>query len=154
MRLLPFEKETVVMAVPPAAIAAALLGKTSTSPLEGGRSKRFTGTVTEGYFTLSLRETKPQNFIPQVSGIIEETSTGSLIFIKYRFFRATRIFLIFWCVLTFFLTLIFLGPGNNYLYGCLSLAGCVANYLIALANFEVHLKHTRKALHKVLEHLT
>ena len=153
MRLIPFERETIVSSAKAASIIALLKVETK-SEASAGKGFAFTGLVYEGSFRVSVNVAKPQNFIPLAEGSVDQTSSGSLIQIKYRLFPSTRFFLAFWCLLTFLLTLIFLGPANNYLYGCLSLTGCVANYLIALANFDVHLKQTQKALHKVLDKLT
>jgi hypothetical protein len=153
MRLALFERETIVSSAKAANIIALLTTETK-SEASAGKDFAFTGLVYEKSFRVSVNVAKPQNFIPLAEGTVDQTSTGSLILVKYRLFPSTRFFLIFWCLLTFLLALVFLGPGKNYLYGCLSLAGCIANYLIALANFGVHLKQTQKALHRVLDKLT
>jgi len=153
MRLAPFESETIVSSASAVSIIS-LLNRETSQRENPDKTLPFGGVVTDSAFRISLNVTRPQNFIPLAQGTIDQTSSGSLIQIKYKLFPGTRFFLIFWCLLTFILTLLFLGPAKNYLYGCLSLTGCIANYLIALANFDVHLKQTQKALHKVLDKLT
>ncbi len=153
MRLFPFERETIVSAITAKEIIA-LLKEETYNQKKSTKHQSFTGQVGENSFKISVYVSKPQNFIPLAEGEVDQTSNGSLIQVKYKLFPSTSFFLAFWCLLTFILTLLFLGPAKNYLYGCLSLIGCIANYLIALANFDVHLKQTQKALHKVLDKLS
>ena len=152
MRFFPFERETIVLPVNGRRVAALIKEKTQTQA-EEAKGRIFKGIVHESQFTVTLRINRAQILIPQVHGDIEDTSAGCIVFLKYRFFPNTTFFLIFWTVVSFTLALVFLGPADNYLYGCLSLAFCIVNYLIALANFDVHLKHIKKALESVLEQL-
>lgn len=152
MRFIPFERETIVLPVHGHQVAALIREKTQTQA-EEAKGRIFKGIVHEREFTVTLRVNRAQILIPQIHGEIEDTSAGCIIFLKYRFFPNTTFFLIFWTVVSLALALVFFGPADNYLYGCLSLAFCIINYLIALANFDVHLKQIKKALESVLEQL-
>lgn len=153
MRLIPFESETIVSSASKASVIS-LIESTTDDRSSLNAMMVFTGKVHESSFKVSLNITKPQSFIPLIEGTVDQTSSGSLIFVKYRFFPGTIFFLSFWSLITVLMAVIFFGPAENYLYGSLSLLGCIANYLIAMANFDVHLTHTKKALHKVFDSLT
>lgn len=152
MRFIPFERETIVLPVSSREVVALIGARTQTEAGDGA-GRIFKGIVKKHSFTITLRSTRAQIMIPQVHGEVDDTSAGCVVFLKYRFFPQTNFFLVFWTVVSLALALLFLGPAANYLYGCLALAFCVANYLVAMANFEVHRKQVRKALAGALEQL-
>jgi len=153
MKLIPFERETMVLTATATQLGSLLKEVTQTDSEETDK-KVFAGVIKGDHFAFSLKVSKPQSFIPQVVGTIHSTSSGCLLFLQYRFFPSTNFFLAFWCVASLLLAFLFFGLAKNSLYAGLSLLACLVNYVIAMANFGVHLKETRKTLHKVLEQLT
>ncbi len=149
MRLIPFERETMVLPADGATVMAFVRQKTQTTA-EEATGRVFKGVVGPDTFTVTLRVTRAQIMIPQVRGEVADTSTGCILFLTYRFFPNTNFFLAFWTVVSFLLALVFLGPAGNYLYGCLALAFCIGNYAVALANFSIHRKQIKAALEGVL----
>ena len=102
----------------------------------------FNGWVRKNKFCLSRRIKQPDNFIPLMQGKIDETSLGSIVFIRYRLFPSTFYFLIFWSVLTLMIALFFFVIHNLVIYGVISLGLGILNLAITIAKFR---KETRKS---------
>ena len=112
--------------------------------------KYFTGWIENDRFRLSLYTHRPTPFIPIMHGMVESTSGGCVLFVRYSMVPATRIFLLFW-------TLFILAAGaimywqhvaRAYLVWIFIILGFI--HLIAFANFFLHVKHCRETLRKVL----
>lgn len=110
----------------------------------------FNGWVRNNKFKLSRKVRSPENFLPIIHGRIEETSLGSLVFVQYSLFFSSNFFLVFWSVVTLFLTLFFIVFHNMILYGIIAFGVGVSNYVVALANFSIQVKKSSKVLHEVL----
>lgn len=110
----------------------------------------FNGWVKDRKFKLSRKVKSPENFLPIIKGNIEETSLGSLVFVQYSLFFGSNFFLIFWSVVTLFLTVFFIAFYNMMLYGLIAFGVGVSNYAIAVANFNIQVRKSSKLLHNVL----
>lgn len=108
----------------------------------------FTGTIDQNAFVLSLKMKRPDNFIPLIKGNIEDTSKGSIVFLKYTLFRSTRMFLIFWTGLIFVLALILIAMQGKFWYGSIALLVSIANYTVTVINFRRKVKISRDYLMK------
>ncbi len=156
MRLLPYFQETLVLPWPEQETASKL--KQATRPLEKGveypdaveKSFLFNGWVKENRFRISRKIKHPENFLPLIIGSIEGTSAGSIVFVQYRLFFSSAIFLIFWSVTAVFLCFFFLIFYKNYIHSAVSALLGVLNYIVATKNFHLQIKSSRKALNEVL----
>lgn len=113
--------------------------------------KAFNGWVKNDRFKISQKVKRPDNYIPLVTGKIESTSKGSILFLKYRLIYSTRMFLIFWSVLLILLTLFFGIQYKAYLYSTIALSLGIVNYLIVYFNFKKKVKISHELLLKVLQ---
>ncbi|AHM60636.1 hypothetical protein D770_11895 [Flammeovirgaceae bacterium 311] len=156
MQLFPYKQETFVL--PYTADEALKRMRVHTRPISGeyefstNEEKRFlfNGVVKKGIFRISRRVQKPENFLPLLLGRLETTSVGSLLFVSYRLFFATAMFLIFWSVVCLLLTLFFLIYHQAWLYAGIAFGtGCV-QYIIAIKNFSFQVNRSRQELEKVL----
>lgn len=86
-----------------------------------------------------------------MSGRIESSSMGSIVFIKYRLFLWTLSFLIFWSILTSLFALYFFLYERIYINAAFSLLLGIANYVIAVLNFHKQVKLSSHTLHQVLQ---
>ena len=106
----------------------------------------FNGWIKDRKFRISRIIRYYNNFIPLISGIIEPTSTGSIIFLKYKLFPFTNFFLIFWTSLAAFMSLFFLLYTRNDLYAFLATLAGLFNYLVAIINFNIQIGKSRNLL--------
>lgn len=153
MTLLPNHYETFVLTQSSLEVIKKIREVTTSKILmqnQEGPQFRFTGWVREKRFRISLKISRPNNYIPLVVGRIEATSSGCIVFINYQLFPVTRIFLIFWS-----LFIIFAGVMTGYQYqsvlyfiGSFILLALV--HWITWANFKIQLKFTHQALLEVL----
>ncbi len=158
MDWLPIKTETLILPYDSVELVARL--KTAVRPLPADEkneenrewldSFRFNGIVSASSFRISKIIKQPENFLPLIIGQIDNTSTGCILFLKYKLFFGTLFYLIFWSVLTLLLTLFFILLHNNYLYGMVSLGFGVASYAIALANFKIQIGKSKKLLDLIL----
>ena len=160
MEYLPFRSETLVLPYDAAEVKGRLSkvirpvkNKYQQKTSEGIESPDFlfNGVFEDDQFTISRIIKQPENFLPLISGKIESTSVGCIVFLKYRMFFSTNMFLGFWSVVTFLMTLLFVIGYNNYLYATVCLGFGVVNYSIAIANFNVQLRQSKKLLNQVLD---
>ena len=115
------------------------------------KSILFSGWVKQDGFRISLKVSRPNNFLTLVKGRIEPTSSGCLIFIHYQLFPTTKLFVNFWLLLTclFSIAVGFQYSSFWYALGGLAIAICI--YLITWSNFNLQLNIARAELLKVLE---
>lgn len=130
----------------------------ATRPLEKGveypetveENFLFNGWVKETRFRISRKVRHPENFLPIIIGDIEGTSTGSILFIRYRLFFSSALFLIFWSAISLLLCLFFLLVHKQYIYAFIALSLGILNYVIATKNFHLQIRSSRRTLDKAL----
>ena len=105
----------------------------------------FNGWVKKDKFSISLKVARPQNFLPVMNGNIEETSAGSIIFVKYRLFPTSTAFLLFWSVITLLMA-VFFGYIGRYVFAGISIALGISNYAVAVANFKIQVRRSSRVL--------
>lgn len=110
----------------------------------------FNGWVKNRKFKISRRINSPENFLPLMKGNIEETSLGSLLFVRFSLFFSSIFFLVFWSVVTLFLTFFFIYFYDVALYGAIAFFLGIGNYAVTVANFNIQVKKSREVLNKVL----
>ncbi|WKN33026.1 hypothetical protein PZB74_06670 [Porifericola rhodea] len=111
----------------------------------------FNGRVKGNEFKLSRKVKRANNFLPLMSGTIESSSMGSIVFIQYKLFIWTLSFLIFWSVLTSLFALYFFVYERIYINAAFSLSVGLANYVIALLNFQRQVKISSRTIKEVLQ---
>lgn len=106
----------------------------------------FNGWLKNKEFQISRRERQAEYFSPIMTGFIESTSIGSIVFIKYNLFRATNTLLILWSALTLFLFFYFLIVEEAYINATIALGLCIVNYIVVVTNFNIQVKKSRQKL--------
>ncbi|MEQ8338001.1 MAG: hypothetical protein RIA62_11680 [Cyclobacteriaceae bacterium] len=94
MKFKPFEEETIVSARSQAEIVTQL-SKFTHLVTEANVPVRhiFNGNIEKDTFRISLKVNFPQNALPLTIGKIVPTSKGSIVFLKYQLFPATKVML-------------------------------------------------------------
>jgi hypothetical protein len=111
---------------------------------------KFNGFFKKNEFRIYKAIKAPQNFMPLVIGKIEPTSQGCIVFLRYKLFLMTRVFLVFWISICLFFAFLFLFYYNHPSLSALSFILGLLNYVIAVAGFRMHLKKTKEELHEIL----
>ena len=117
--------------------------------LEEG-SRLFRGIVDNTGFRISLDIREHVNFLPLISGRLENTSSGCLLFLKYQMLWGSLVMVGFWSVIAILFTLFFLFVHNEPLYGWIALIIGIGNYIITLLSFNRMVKRSRTHLLEVL----
>lgn len=146
--LFPVDEETLVVTHEWDAIISRIEDEVSKPALIG--TNPLTGWVKEDEFQLALRIRRVQFFMPLVNGKIDPTSKGSLVFLRYTMFPATRFFLLFWSIVLPLIGLAMSLTSGNWLYfpGFLLMVAFI--YAVAWSNFKLHLGTTRRLLYQLL----
>ena len=110
----------------------------------------FNGIVKEKTFIISTIITHPDNYNPLISGAIESTSVGCIIFIKYELFFSSRMFLTFWSIISLCLCLFLVFVLKAYAYGSTALIAGILNYTIVALNFRKRVFRCRSLLLETL----
>lgn len=119
-------------------------------PLTIGIPRSLSGWINDDRFELTIRMRRHNFFMPLVTGRIDPTSKGSLLFLTYTLFPATRFFLLFWTVVLPLIGVIVSYQSKNYWYLGGFIFAVIFIYLVAWSNFRLHLKTTRQMLHHIL----
>jgi len=151
--LLPGHYETFVL-VQSLDVVMDKISKATTSRmlLQNQEANRyvFTGWSKGERFRISLKITKPNNYIPLIVGKAEATSSGCLVFVTYKLFPVTSMFLVFWSLFIALIGIVTTYQYQSYVY-CIAATGIIAfTYWIVWSNFKIQLRLTRQALLKVL----
>jgi hypothetical protein len=147
--IFPNDSETFV--IPES--SAKVLGRISNElqkPFTGIRGETLTGSLHGPRFLLTIQLRRQHLFMPVVNGSVEETSKGSIVFMKYSLFPGTRLLLLFWTViLTIAGGYISYQSRDPWLFAG-SIALLIFFYVIAWANFRLHVKTSQKIIYKIL----
>ena len=110
----------------------------------------FNGWVRPAAFRLSQKIKRPNNFLPTITGSIEATRQGCIIFLRYRLFSATIMLLSFWLLVTFSLAAYFLFYEKIYSYALVTFLVGIMNYWVTVANFNKQVKISSQMLKQAL----
>lgn len=152
MRLFPIHQETVTLACSAQRAEALLYHKVAMIDDDGLGIERidkvpiFNGVVKNGWFSISLKVKRGNAFLPRVNGKITPNPTGCEIACTYELFGSTRLLLGFWTFMTLAMAIIFTFIAPQPTHAIFSLGICVGNYAIALANFRLQCKRTKRQL--------
>ena len=155
MRGWPTAQETLVSSLSAVEVTRRLRAATLASDPRSAVSPAastavFNGQVTKTSFRLSQKITRPNNFLPFISGVIEPTSQGCLLFVRYRLFTMTTAFLVFWWVVTLSFAFYLAHYERLYHYAALSAGVGLINYAVALLNFNKQVVISRRLLREVV----
>lgn len=153
MTLLPNHYETFVLTQPSLEAIQKIHKVTTTKVLlqnQEGVQYRFSGWVQENRFRISLKISKPNNYIPLVVGKIETTSSGCIVFVSYKLFPVTRMFLIFWSLFIALAGILASYQYQSFLYAVSSMLILGIIHWVTWSNFKIQLKLTRQTLLEVL----
>ncbi len=159
MPLFPYTKSVIPLALD-AETAENLLKLTTTKTenyhefIRTRRSvslEKFQGVVKNGTFKISKKVYYPQNYLPLIKGNFEPTKSGCVVFVEYSLFPGTKFLFYLWSFLTIVIALVFLFYKPNYLYASLAIIFFLLNYVVAIANFNIHTKDSKKLLQEVFE---
>ena len=151
MNFLPHYNETIVLPFGVAEAVKLLEQHTKGAdevPESGGDEIYFNGKTEGNRFRVSRVIKKPENFLPLITGRVEGTSRGCIIFVRYTLFFSTSLFLIFWSLVTCFLALYLVFYPVEYIYATISFSAGIANYVIAVVSFGRQVAKSKKALIK------
>jgi len=109
----------------------------------------FNGTWDKERFSISLILKISNNFIPIIAGNILTSEEGILIKLKYELFPATKRLLLFWTVLSLLITIFFIGVYQAWLYGSISFAFCIVNYILCNENFKIQTRKSKRMIEKL-----
>ena len=104
MNLLPFHSETLVSALPKKEILGHLIRVTREVNFLDSRTQinpkvKFNGMIGQEGFRISKAINRGNTFLPLITGEVESTPRGSIIFMKYRLFPGAVFFLTFWSMI-------------------------------------------------------
>lgn len=142
MSWLPIENETLVLPYPAEEVFQRI--RLATRPLEpyvplsvqGEENFWFNGVIKSDGFRLSRKLTRPNSFLPIIIGKVAPTSKGCIVFLSYKMFTATLLFIGFWSILTLLIALYFILYEKLYEYGALAILIGAVNYIISLLSFQ------------------
>ncbi len=148
INFLPIQTDTMVIALQAKQVEQILWNYTkpvsgSLMPITEESEFLFNGWVKDGRFRISRKIKQPENYLPIMVGSIESTTRDSLVFIKYLLFPSSRMFLLFWSVLSLLIAIFFISIHNENLYGLAALVAGGGNYLITIVNFNKQVKESR-----------
>lgn len=112
----------------------------------------FIGVWDREHFNISLVLKIPNNFVPVVKGGIISSQEGILVRLTYSLFPATKKLLLFWTLISFLLTLFFVGIYNAWLYGAISFGFCLVNYIMAREYFKIQVRKSKRMIEKLFSY--
>lgn len=150
MNIFPKESETLVLANSrdETILRVALELQDDVVP---GVTRRVTGWLENDRFQLTIRLRRHHMFMPVVSGVIERTSKGSIVFLTYSLFASTRLLLMFWTVLLPLVGIIITIQQDNIWVFVGTIMAALSFLAIAWSNFKLHVKNTRELVHQMLQ---
>jgi hypothetical protein len=150
--LLPQATETFVVAHRADVVVHRLSEITSPKLTDSNRPPRIlAGWVKDDKFQLIIRNRRLNSFMPVAEGTIEGTSSGCIVFLRYRLMPMTRLYLVLWSLIAL-VSGISLGLFyQNIFLGIAALGIIILIHGIAWANFNVHHKPLHDIIFNVLQ---
>ncbi len=152
MKILPVLKKTLVSGLESKEVLNKILCFTQTVEYEPiDNEPVFKGVVRNDDFRISLVNLPPHNALPLVIGHVEDTPHGSIIFLTFRLFPSSNLYLWSSFSLCLFCSLVFYFLAHLPTAGITSILVGLANYIILIVNFH---RKTEITLTKFQEILT
>lgn len=155
MNLLPYHSETLVSALSKKEILGHLIRVTREvnflDPRTHQNSKiKFNGMIGQEGFRISKVINRGDTFLPLITGEVEATPRGSIIFMRYRLFPGAVFFLVFWSIILLAFSAFYFGPIDNYPYGFICLGLAILNYVLGIFFFHRQVKSSREVFHELI----
>lgn len=156
--LLPEKNITLVLPYASQKVEDAILKKTLSADItipqrieDPNEGFWFRGDIEEKKFVLSIKNDSFHSYTPMIKGSIESTSNGSIVFLQYKLFKTTKLFMLIWSALTLFLTLLFsFGiPETHLALTCIALL--IANHIVATVSFQKQVKITQSKFNQLFD---
>ncbi len=138
----PGETETIVIPVEGNTIRRRILRELE-KPFLGFTGRNLMGSLDEDGFVLGVQLRRPQMFMPVVTGNIEDTSKGSIIFLRYSLPGGTKFLMLFWALVLPLTTAFIAYHYKNYWILGGGIGALVFLFVIAWANFKLHVRTMR-----------
>lgn len=148
--ILPVRRETLIIPQEKETVMARLGENINSGRRSEQGEKLFTGSLKEGKLQISLQINRPENFIPQINGHFEESTTGCILFLKYTLIFSSRMFVVFWSITAFLFAFFLWFMSSNFWLGLAAACALALNIIVTQANFQRQYKRSREALHGVL----
>ena len=155
MNLLPYHSEILVSALSKKEVLGHLVRVTrEVNFLDSGIPRdtriKFNGMIGQEGFRISKVIQKGETFLPLITGEVESTPRGAIIFIRYRLFPAVLFFLIFWSIILLAFTVLYFFVLNKIEYGTICLVLALVNYCLGLFFFHRQVKISRAIFHGLI----
>jgi hypothetical protein len=149
LKLLPLHSETLVSALSKEEVLGHLIRVTRAVNFLDSRSQqdpkiKFHGIVGQEGFRISRAIKKGETFLPLITGEVESTPRGCILFIRYRLFPGAVFFLGFWSIILLAFSAFYVGVNQNIGYGSLCLLLAVINYSLGVFFFHRQVKVSRE----------
>ena len=154
MNLLPMQNETIVSSLKAREVIQQIQNVTAPptrDKKELDTNTQFIGFIDQMTFRLSMKLKVPENFSPIIYGRVDETSLGSIVYIRFRLFFSSQLFLVFWSSICLLAFLLFFFLFKEPLYASLALLVGILNYSISVINFKRKSRESLTALLYVLK---
>lgn len=155
MNLLPFHSETLVSALTKEEVLGHLIRVTREVNFLDARTQqdpkiRFNGMIGREGFRISKAIKRGDSFLPLMTGEVESTPRGCIIFVRYSLFPTTVLFLSFWSVVLLAFAAYYLVGLQNINYGSICIALAVLNYGLGIFFFQRQVKASRELFHELI----
>lgn len=144
---LPHESETLIVGHDWDVVLQRLDDASSPEIIQAGNTPTpLSGWIKDDQFQLMLRQRRPNSFMPVIEGKIDPTSSGCIIFLRYKLMPATRMYLTLWSAIVLLSAAILLFRYRDLTLGLGALAVLAVIHGVAWANFKLH----KKPLHDLI----
>lgn len=155
MNLLPIHSETLVSALTKEEVLGHLIRVTREVNFLDARTQqdpkiRFNGMIGQEGFRISRTIKRGDSFLPLMTGEVESTPRGCIIFVKYSLFPTTVLFLIFWSVVLLAFAAYYFFGVQNINYGSICIALAALNYALGIFFFQRQVKASREVFHELI----
>lgn len=120
-------------------------------PVLPGPEPLFLGHIHDTAFRLALFVPQPDSFMPQITGHIEPTRSGSLLWLRMSVFRSTWWILAFWFLFDLGVAVYFLLAESNLLRCLICLLVGLACYFVAVLQFSRRISMAEERFGSVAE---
>jgi hypothetical protein len=155
LNLLPYHSETLVSALSKKEILGHLIRVTREvnflDPRTQQNSKiKFNGMIGQEGFRISKVINRGDTFLPLITGEVESTPRGSIIFMRYRLFPGAVFFLGFWSLILLAFTAFYIGVESNFGYAFICLGLAIINYVVGIFFFKRQVKASKEVFHELI----
>ncbi len=120
-QILPYSREDLFLAL--------------NNELESADNPTLDGEAHVGHFKVFLKTKRADSFSILISGKSENTGSGSILYLQYRYHNTTLLYISFWTIFCLGLTTLFFMK-HQVSYGATALAFGLTNYFFSFFNYQ------------------